>query len=83
MKPPPWYILLPEGRLKTFWNLVVVALLMYTATVVPYRTSFVDVNTLGWTIFESFLDFLFFIDIFVNFFSAIESKDGKFVTSLR
>jgi hypothetical protein len=40
-KPSP-YILLPGSRFKNFWNIVNVILLIYTATYMPYRISFID-----------------------------------------
>jgi len=50
---------------------------MYTATVVPYRTAFVDETTLDWFIFELLLDLLFIIDLFINFMSALEISDEE------
>jgi len=31
-----WFILLPSNRFKIFWNFVIIFLLMYTATFVPF-----------------------------------------------
>ena len=42
----PWYIITPTSRFKFFWNFVLLSLLLYTATIVPYRTAFVDVPSL-------------------------------------
>ena len=54
-------------------------LLLYTATYVPYRVSFVDgESSLGFKIFENIIDGLFFFDIIVNFLSALERKDGTY-----
>jgi hypothetical protein len=33
---------MPEGRMKTIWNIVMSILLIYTATFVPFRTAFID-----------------------------------------
>ena len=33
---PPWYIIMPESKFKTFWNITVIVLLIYTSTVVPF-----------------------------------------------
>ena len=41
IKPLP-FILMPESKLKTFWNIIVAILLIYTATFVPYRTAFIE-----------------------------------------
>jgi hypothetical protein len=39
---PMFLILMPESRFKMFWNVVTLILLMYTASFVPYQTSFID-----------------------------------------
>ena len=71
----------PDGSFKTFWNILMVVLLLYTATYVPYRTAFIDDTSTGMLVFETFIDFLFFMDIFVNFFTALELPDNKLETS--
>jgi hypothetical protein len=58
-------------------------LLLYTATYVPYRVAFVDGDSsFGYGIFEDMVDALFFIDIIVNFISAIENPDGTIETRM-
>jgi len=37
-------ILLPDSPFKKVWNLVIMMLLMYTATFVPYKVAFMDDN---------------------------------------
>lgn len=73
---PSSCILMPQSRFKMVWNFIIILLLLYTSTYVPYRVAFVDDSSTAYTIFEYFVDMLFFIDIFVNFFSAIERPDG-------
>ena len=59
-----------------FWNLVMIFLLMYTATVTPFKVAFVDTipglfgKFVYW--FELGMDILFSIDLLVNFISAYE-----------
>lgn len=55
--------------------MIITILLIYTAIFVPYRTAFVDTSTIGYIIFDTCIDTLFFTDVFVNFFSAFEKKD--------
>ena len=58
--------------------------MLYTATYVPYRVAFVDGDSsFGFQLFENSLDGLFFIDIFVNFLSALEKKDGSYECNLK
>ena len=37
-----WFIILPESRTRMTWNTIVLVMLLYTATFVPYRTSFIE-----------------------------------------
>lgn len=77
-------LLLPNTKFKIIWNLIIVALLLYTATYVPYRVSFIDGDSsLAFQIFENTIDVLFFFDIIVNFLSAIEKKDGSYECSFK
>ena len=75
---PACYIIMPTSRVKTFWNLVMLLLLLYTAVIVPYRVAFVDFPSTFMFIFEIFVDLLFVTDLFVNFFSATELGDDKY-----
>jgi len=76
IKPLP-FIIMPDSKLKTFWNAIIAALLIYTATVVPYRTAFLDSASEGYKLFEYCVDALFFLDLIVNFVSAYEDKDKR------
>jgi hypothetical protein len=83
MKEVYWFIMMPTSVCKGVWNLVVVIILAYTATYMPYKTCFVDDDdTLGilidWTV-----DLLFITDIFVNFISAFDLQDGSVETRLK
>jgi hypothetical protein len=75
---PKWFIILPDSKIRNSWNLFVLMLLMYTATFVPYRTSFVSIN--GDSIepkIELFVDAMYVLDLYLNFFMAYEDKDRK------
>jgi hypothetical protein len=74
IKPLP-FILMPDSKAKTFWNITIALLLIYTATFVPYRTAFIDDGSIFLQDFENFLDALFILDLFVNFLSAYEDQD--------
>ena len=52
------------------WDVYVGILLIYTALFVPYRLAFEDDTPLGWMIFDLFLDTMFMLDIFLNFFTG-------------
>jgi hyperpolarization activated cyclic nucleotide-gated potassium channel 1 len=83
-KQLPMCMIHPASNFKTYWNIVVTILFAYTATIMPYRIAFEDASpSLSWVIIENLIDGLFFIDIIVNCFSAIEKTDGSLETSHR
>lgn len=58
-------------------------LLLYTASYMPYRLSFIDSVTLQNIIFDSSIDLLFICDIIIHFFSAYEDPKIGLVTNLK
>jgi hypothetical protein len=67
------FILMPDNKFRMAWNIVTMLLLLYTASFVPYRTSFIDVAEPGLVIWEWMVDALFMCDILINFISAFEN----------
>ena len=70
------------------WNIIVLFLLIYTATLVPYRTAFKDGSDTweqnkGVLMFDYFIDFLYFLDLVLNFFMSFEDRDKKLETRLK
>lgn len=72
-----WYIILPEGRVRVFWNSVVMLLLLYTSIFVPFQTAFVDSDNQFYQDLDVFFDCMFILDFVLNFFMAYEDKDKK------
>ena len=60
-------------------------LLLYTATMVPYRTAFLDTDdpTLFIVQWELFIDGCYILDFFLTFLMAYEDKDKKIEIRLR
>jgi len=80
----PWYLLHPDSRLLRGWSLVTSLLLLYTATVMPYRLAFAEGADQGyWLYLEYFVNGLFSMDLLLNCFSAVYSPEGDLVSSLR
>lgn len=77
------FILMPENKLKMFWNIITMLLLLYTASFVPYRTSFLDELPESFTNFEWAVDSLFAFDIILSFISAYEDKDKNIEVRLK
>ena len=58
-------------------------ILIYTATYMPFKTCFIDEPSVGSEAIDWGVDGLFLMDIFVNFISAVEMKDGTIQTGLK
>ena len=68
-------LFLPDSKFKLFWDTIMVFLLIYTATLLPYRMCFSDLQTYFWQQFDISIDFVFFLDVLINFNSVIYSKN--------
>lgn len=74
-------ILFPDDDFVRYWQLLIAALLIYTATVTVYRIAFVDSEPLGWLIADTIIDSLFFTDIVVNCFLSYYNLEMNLITS--
>ena len=74
---------MPSSKFKTFWNILVILLLGYTSTVVPFQVAFVDEDS-GFAQFLNYcVDVLFGLDIIINFFSAYEDEHHRIEIRLK
>lgn len=75
------FVLRPDMRLRRYWDMYVLVMLVYVAIVSVFVFSFLGVldTTSPWFWVERFIDVSFTIDIFLNFFTAYE-KIGVLVT---
>ena len=60
---------------------MIVFLLLWTATVMPFRICFEDDISTGWFVIELTIDSLFFLDILVTMNSAYMNEDQKLVNN--
>jgi hyperpolarization activated cyclic nucleotide-gated potassium channel 1 len=71
----------PNHWFKGVWNGALSILLVYTATVMPFRMAFVEEEDQGgWQVWEYIINALFFCDVLVNCCSAYYDNEGKVVT---
>ena len=56
---PKWYIILPTSRFSIIWNMIIMFLLCYIATYLPYRIAFWDSTPIEWQVLDYMTDFLF------------------------
>lgn len=70
----------PNSLVKTVWNPILFFLMVYTATLLPYRMAFEpDLMTPGWFIFDIIIDVLFWLDFIINCISAYFDDEGKLI----
>lgn len=80
---PACYIIMPDSIVKMIWSIIMIFLLFYTATFVPFRTAFIDDVSKEFEYFEYVVDFLFLMDLFINFVSAYVDADRKKETRVK
>ena len=57
----PWHMVDPRSRFKQIWNVVILILLLYTFTLMPYIIAFIDVTfDSPWFVLDTIVDVLFF-----------------------
>jgi hypothetical protein len=54
-------------------------IIVFLSISVPYRIAFEDVAPPPWFYADTVLDFLFIIDMILNFFTAIENDNGEII----
>ena len=73
-------LIMPDSPFSFIWSLVMLTLLLYTSIVTPFVVAFVPYPPFTFTIWELFIDALFFSDIIINFFTPYY-ENGLLVTS--
>lgn len=77
----PRFVINPNGKLKNYWNGVMVFMLAYTATVTPFLLAFIDSSIYDWIFWvDYFVTFLFLIDFIINFLTAYYDAHNNLVT---
>jgi hypothetical protein len=75
----PFAIIHPQALWKTGWNIAMLLIIVFLAISVPYRIAFEDITPIEWIYMDTFVDFVFIIDMILNFFTAIESDQGEVI----
>ena len=80
----PCLIIPPNHWFKGAWNGMLSVLLIYTATIMPFRLAFIDeADAGGWLVLEYMVNSLFFLDFLINCFSAYYDNDGLVISDRR
>ena len=75
-------MIMPDNTYKSYWDLFITLVLVFTCIVTPLRLAFVKGDeTMGWTILNTIVDSFFLIDIFTNFVSAIQDENLNTITN--
>jgi hypothetical protein len=78
----PLFMIHPNSKGKSYWNLIVAILLIYTATIMPFALAFIESQPYdAWFVFDLMIDILFFIDVLVNCNTAYYNSEGKLISS--
>jgi hypothetical protein len=70
------YMIMPTNKFRTYWNILIIFLLIYTATYMPYDVAFIDTPSTLSNNIDYAVDALFSIDIILTFFTTYEEPDG-------
>ena len=74
-------VILPDSNAMWFWVIFIIILIGWSAIYIPYRVAYLDDVSLVLWILETVIDFIFVIDIFINFFEAYYQDDGTLITN--
>lgn len=71
-------MIMPDSYFRKFWSTLLIFLLLYTATLMPYKLALIDDDLDGpWFYVDTIIDFLFLTDIYINFNSPIHKQEQK------
>ena len=73
-------IILPTSKFIIKWNIWISLLLIYTAVAVPVKVAFVESESIGTIMFDTWIDSSFLIDCIIQFFLAYERSNNKLET---
>lgn len=76
----PFGILHPYKAFKSWWNLLILVTLLYTAVIMPFSVAFIQSDTFS-TIdyFDIAIDFIYLIDFSITCSSAYYDESGKLI----
>jgi len=65
----------PNNLLKSIWDNIITAALLFTCCVTPYRIAFVQTEPREWVILNLVIDSMFAIDIVCCFISSFYTEE--------
>jgi len=64
------WIIYTDNKWKSYWDLIMTALVVLTCIFTPYAMAFIQESSDEMTIFEQLMNLFFLIDMILVFFSA-------------
>ncbi|KAG2439520.1 hypothetical protein HXX76_004873 [Chlamydomonas incerta] len=82
MRKKRQWVILPDSRFRKMWINVQLFVVLYIIWVTPVRVGFDKPATGFWFWFEGLIDFFFYTDLVLNFFTAYEHPvTGELITN--
>ena len=78
----PRFVILHCCTPKIVWDWLILILILYTATSVPFIVCF-KFDSIYMTIADAVVDLMFLIDMILNFHTTFVDEDGSFVFDLK
>lgn len=80
----PWYLFTPASKYKLLWGIVVVIFVVQTIFVLPLRLAWPEsFSSSFWTLLDIVSDFVFIMDIFINFLYVQEDDYGLLIVDIK
>ena len=70
LKKYDYWIILPDDKFKPYWDVVIALFVFLVCLFTPANIAFTDGDSLAFIIANSIVDFVFLIDLVLNFFFA-------------
>lgn len=74
-------LLFPDDPAMQLWSVLITLLMLYTATVTPYRVALVDIDSGDWQVLDFVIDGIFAVDVVINCFLCYYDNQMSLVTS--
>jgi len=81
LKHYDYFIILPDDPFKKKWDMLIIAVLIFTALVSPFRIAFITVDATPWIVLETIVDITFSVDLVLNFFFAYYDEKEEVIDS--
>ncbi|OMJ79125.1 hypothetical protein SteCoe_20916 [Stentor coeruleus] len=75
------FLVLPDGKLKGYWNVLMIIAMLYSIIAAPYQMAFMETEIYSIYVLDLLIDVLFFLDIIFSCFTGYYDEKNNLVTS--